>query len=618
LRRACSTAHVWFRSFFRQRATIKHATRKPPSIFLASPVFPALHEGGMSVLTRVFKLVLKYPWRATASLAMAVVCTLLVLVLPIVTQLMVDEVISKRNQELLLPIAALGIGAIFFRQVLFMLRAYGNNALEQRLIHDLRRALYDKLQRLPIKWFDTNSSGEIMSRVASDVPSTDRVIVETIDQAIPAVLQFLIMVGWMFYNSWELTLVTLAPLPVIGLITTVYSKRAEPRWRESSEASAALNALLHDNLAGIRQIKAYTVEPEALDRFDAASRHVGEKHMRVMKGQAIVWPGVSLLAESGIILMLGCGSWWVLQGKMAAGTPFAFLVAWGFLFDPISRINNLTQLYLGGKVAAKRVFDILDLPDESHLTEGERPADFKGRVEFENAGFSYDPDSPAVRGISLVAEPGMTVALVGPTGAGKSTVLNLLTRFYETDQGRILLDGHPIGTLSKEWLRDRTGYVTQESFLFNTSLRDNLRLAKPDATDDEIWAALESANAARFVRELPEQLDTVAGERGTRFSGGEKQRLSIARALLKNPPLLLLDEATSALDNETERLVQQALETLRADRTSFVIAHRLSTVRKADLICVLEDGRLVESGRHDDLLGRGGLYSRLCEASIRE
>ncbi len=572
----------------------------------------------MAVIKRVFQLVLNYPGRAATSLVMAILCTVLVLALPAVTQILVTEVMDKGRLDLLVPTAGIGIGAILLRQVLFTLRTYGNNALEQLLIHDLRRKLYDKLQRLPIKWFDSNSSGEIMSRVANDVPATDSMIVGTIDQAIPAVLQFLIMAGWMFYNSWQLALVTLAPLPIIGIITTIYSKRAEPRWRESSEASAALNSLLHDNLAGIRQIKAYTVEPEALDRFDAASRHVGEKHMRVMKGQALVWPGVSLLAESGIILMLGCGAYWVVHGQMDKGTPMAFLVAWGFLFDPISRINALTQLYVGGKVAAKRVFNILDLPDEVNLTEGLRPPIFKGRVAFENAGFSYDPDSPAVEGVTLVAEPGMTVALVGPTGAGKSTVLNLLTRFYETNQGRILFDDHPIESLSKEWLRDHTGYVTQESFLFNTTLRDNLRLAKQDATDEEIWDALYNANAAAFVRELPEQLDTVAGERGVRFSGGERQRLSIARALLKTPPLLLLDEATSALDNTTERLVQDALEKLRADRTSFVIAHRLSTVRKANLICVLQDGKLVESGKHEELLARGGLYSRLCEASIRE
>ncbi|TAF39995.1 MAG: ABC transporter ATP-binding protein [Verrucomicrobia bacterium] len=560
-----------------------------------------LSHAAMILLKRVLRGALQHPWRVATSLAMALACTLLVLVLPTVTQVFV----------------ALGIGAIFLRQVLFTLRTYGNNALEQGLIHDLRHQLYDKLQRLPIKWFDRHSSGETMSRVASDVPATERIIVETIDQTIPALFQFLIIAGWMTFQSWELTLVTLAPLPVIGLITHLHTRRAETRWRESSESSAALHSLLHDHLAGIRQIKAYTMEPEALARFDTASREAGKKHMRVMKGQAIVWPAVSLIAECGIILMLGCGTWWTLEGRMEAGTPIAFLVAWGFLFDPISRINPLTQLYLGGKVAAQRVFDILDLPDEAQLDEGERPNEFIGRVEFENACFSYDSDAPAIRDISFVAEPGTSIALVGPSGAGKSTLLNLLTRFYDTDSGRILLDGHPIDSLSKEWLRRHIGYVTQENFLFNGSIRDNLRLAKPDACDDEIWAALESANAANFVRQLPATLDTLAGERGARFSGGEKQRLSIARALLKNPPLLLLDEATSALDHETERLVQQALENLRADRTSFVIAHRLSTVRHADLICVLESGRLIDSGKHEELLARGGLYSRLCEASIR-
>jgi len=376
-----------------------------------------------------------------------------------------------------------------------------------------------------------------------------------------------------------------------------------------------LNALLHDNLAGIRQIKAYTTEPEQLERFDEASDNVGRKSLRVLKGQAVVWPGISLLAESGIILMVAFGAKAVLAGEMTEGTLLFFLFAWGFVFEPISKINPLMQTFTRGLVSAKRVFAIVDAPDEKNLSVGLRPDTLKGEVIFEDVDFSYSEDAKAADGISLRSDPGETIALVGPTGAGKSTVLNLLTRFYEADSGSITIDGTPISELSKEWLRDQTGYVTQENFLFNTSLRDNLLLARQGATDDELWQALESANAKAFVEELPEGLDTFAGERGVRFSGGEKQRLSIARALLKNPPILLLDEATSALDNTTEKLVQDALENLRADRTCFVIAHRLSTVREADRIYVLKDGTVEEQGTHEELLTQDGLYAQLAIAS---
>jgi ABC-type multidrug transport system fused ATPase/permease subunit len=570
----------------------------------------------MATLARILRHTVRFPAQSLLSLLMAVLCTALVLVLPGITMRFIDDIIAKNRPDLILSTAALGIGAIFVRQLLFTLRTYLNNSLELKLTHLIRVELYDKLQRLPVKWFDSNSSGEIMSRVADDVPAMDRVIIEGVDQAIAAVLQLVIIIGYMLYHSWQLTLVTLIPLPVIGLITTWWARRSEPLWRASSEASSALNAILHDNLSGIRQIKAYTVEPKALETFDKASREVGERHMTVMRGQAVVWPGVSLIAESGIILMVAFGAWWTLQGNLSPGIVIAFLVAWGFLFDPISRINPLTQTFTRGSVSAKRIFAIIDTPDESHLTEGDRPAGFCGHLRFENVSFTYADQAPVINGLTLEVQPGETIALVGATGAGKSTVLNLLTRFYEPTAGRILIDGVPLAGVSKEWLRDQLGYVTQESFLFNTSLRENLLLAKHDASDQELWSALEAANAAAFVRATPEGLDTLAGERGSRFSGGEKQRLSIARALLKNPPLLLLDEATSALDNTTERLVQQALENLRSDRTCFVIAHRLSTVQKADRICVLHHGKLIEQGTHADLLAHGGAYARLCEATF--
>ncbi len=570
----------------------------------------------MRTLLRILRHTFRFPWRTTFSLVLAIGCTLLVLVLPGITMRFMDVIIGQNRPDLILSTAAIGIGAIFLRQVLFSLRTYYNNILELELTHLIRVEVYDKLQRLPVKWFDVNSSGEIMSRVANDVPTTNRIIIEGVDQAVAAVLQFLIVSGYMFYLSWQLTLVTLAPLPIIGLLTAWWSRKSESMWRESSEATSALNAILHDNLSGIRQIKAYTVEPQALESFGEASRKVGEKQMVVMRGQSVVWPGVSLIAESGIILMVAFGAYWTLQGHLTTGTVIAFLTAWGFLFDPISRINALAQTFTRGIVSAERVFKIIDTPDETHLTEGLRPETMVGHVEFQNVSFAYSDQAPTIDNLSLDAKPGETIALVGATGAGKSTVLNLLTRFYDPTSGRILIDGVPLDQVSKEWLRDQLGYVTQESFLFNTTLRKNLQFAKHDATDEEIWEALDAANAAYFVRDSADGLDTLAGERGNRFSGGERQRLSIARALLKNPPLLLLDEATSALDNRTERLVQQALERLRSDRTCFVIAHRLSTVQNADRICVLDRGRLIEHGTHRELLESGGAYAKLCEATF--
>lgn len=571
----------------------------------------------MSTLRRIIRHTMRFPLASLLSLILAVACTSLVLVLPSVTMRFIDGIIPHKRHDLIVPTALLGILAIAGRQVLFTFRTYCNNLLEMRITHLIRVELYDRLQRLPVKWFDSHSSGEIMTRVADDVPTMDRVVIDGIDQALAALLQFVIVLAYLFYHSWQLALVTLLPLPFIGLLTSWWSRRSEPMWKASSEASSALNAMLHDNLAGIRQIKAYTVEPEALEQFDEASRKVGDAHRHVMKGQALVWPGVSLIAESGIILMVAFGAWWAIEGKLSAGVVMSFLVAWGFLFDPISRINALAQTFTRGVVAAKRVFAIIDTPGESQLTEGLRPSAFRGGVRFDKVCFSYSTESPAVRDLCLQALPGQTIALVGPTGAGKSTVLNLLTRFYEPAEGTIWIDDVPITELSKEWLRDQTGFVTQENFLFNTSLRENLQIAKPGATDEEIWQALDAANASAFVRQLPEGLDTIAGERGVRFSGGEKQRLSIARALLKNPPLLLLDEATSALDNRTERLVQQALERLRSDRTCFVIAHRLSTVQQADCIHVMQDGQIVESGTHTELMEKQGIYARLAEQTLQ-
>ena len=572
----------------------------------------------MSTLHRIFHYTARYRWRAILAFFLAITGTLLVLVMPAMTQLFIDDIIPNRRWDAIWPTAWLAVGAIALRQVIFTARTLSNNSFEQVVVHDLRRELYDKIQRLPMRWFDNQPTGDIMTRVGSDVPAIEKVIVDGIDQALSGLLQFMIVLGFLLHLHVGLTLVTLAPMPLVALATWIYSRKNESRYRAASEASSALNSMLHDNIAGIRQIKAYTVEPQELLRFDRISARVRQAQLTLAKANAMTWPGVSLIAESGIVAMMGAASVWILRGEITVGTLIGFLVAWGFLFDPLSRINPLAQTFMGGVVAGKRVFSILDLHDEPNLTEGKRPETLRGEVTFENVGFSYAERAPTVKGINVAALPGQTIAFVGPTGAGKSTLLNLLTRFYECDEGRILIDGTPIHELSKEWLRDNIGYVTQESFLFNASVRENLQFAKPEATEEELWAALSAANADGFVKRMEQGLDTISGERGTKLSGGERQRLSIARALLKNPPILLLDEATSAVDNETEKLIQQALDRLRSHRTSFVIAHRLSTVKEAHRICVLERGHIIESGRHEELLEQGGLYAKLASTGFKE
>ena len=550
------------------------------------------------------------------QLICAVVGTLLAIVFPNVARLVLDEAVPKQRGDLLIQYTLLACLAYFGRDLLNSLRIMINNTFEQKVIFDIRSDLYEKLQRLPLKWFDNRPTGDIMTRVAEDVTSMERVLIDGIEQGLVALLQIVAVSLVMFLINPTLAAWAIVPVPFLFIGAMIYTSTRD-RYRAVRKATSEMNALLHDNIAGIRQIKAYTMERRELERFNAASDKVRRATLRTMFAWAIYNPSMSFIGGIGFILVIGFGGNLALQGQMSPGEITAFLLYLTLFYEPVGRLHQLNQMLQSGRAAAERVFEILDSEDEPGLADGiELKVPIGGRVVYKNVKFNYGDGNETICEVDLNAEPGQTIALVGTTGAGKTTLINLLTRFYEYDSGEILIDDVNIKTISKESLRSSIGYVTQESFLFNGTVRDNLLIANREASEDQIWEALKIANAYDFVKKLLNGLDTEVGERGVKLSVGEKQRVSIARALLRNPPILLLDEATASVDTETERLIQQALERLMKNRTSFVIAHRLSTVRGADYIYVLDSGAVVEEGSHEHLLSISGLYAELCRTSF--
>jgi ATP-binding cassette subfamily B protein len=571
----------------------------------------------MRSILRVLRYIRRYPLMAAGTVGFAALGTLMVIVFPTVTERVIDDAIRGNKPELILPLVFLAIGAFVVQSVSDGFRIVLNNTFEQKVIFDFRSDLYDHIQKLPLRWFDHRATGDIMTRVLEDVNSVERVLIDGVEQGTVAILQALVVVILLFVRAPWLAALTMLPVPFLVAGALVYTLTARSRYKFQRQAASEMNSILHDNLSGIRQIKAYVRESTEHRRFNAASERLKQATLVVMKAWAIYTPTMDFFTSCGLIIVTGFGGAAVLHGQMAIGELVAFLILVRFLYEPFGRLHALNQMLQSARAAGDRVFEILDEPAERDFRVKES-LDPIGHIEYRDVSFAYSDGQPVLRNISFVAEPGQTIALVGATGAGKSTLVNLLLRFYELDPqcGDILIDGQSIRGLSKYAIRSVTGFVSQECFLFNGTIRENLLFGRPDASESDIWNALKTANADEFVSRLPKGLDSGVGERGIRLSVGEKQRISIARAVLKDPPMLLLDEATASVDTETERQIQEALDRLLFGRTSFVIAHRLSTVRDADQILVLERGQIVERGGHEELLASGGVYAKLCESGL--
>ncbi len=491
-------------------------------------------------------------------------------------------------------------------------QGYILNIALQRTIRNLRDSVERKVHRLPLKYFDSHTRGELLSRVTNDVDNVSTSLQQTLSQLITAVLTVLGILGMMIWISPLLALVAVLTVPLSFLVTAVIAKRSQPHFVNQWKHTGKLNGLIEETYTGHELVKAFGRQAEVEREFGDRNDKLFESSYRAQFISGMIMPAIMFLGNINYVIIAVVGGLRVASGTLSLGEVQAFIQYSRQFTQPLTQVGSMVNLVQSGVASAERIFALLDAEDEE--PDPSKPAVAEkhlGRVAFENVSFRYREDQPLIENLSLVAEPGNLVAIVGPTGAGKTTLVNLIMRFYDIDAGRITVDGVETRDMTRDELREQTGMVLQDTWLFGGTIRDNIAYGDPNASEEEILEAARVSYVDKFVHSLPDGYDTVIDEEGNNVSAGEKQLITIARAFLAKPLILILDEATSSVDTRTELLVQKATAALRSDRTSFVIAHRLSTIRDADLIVVMEDGQIVEQGDHDSLVGAGGAYHRL-------
>ena len=577
------------------------------------PMFSAKKRTTVEIIRRVSSYLWPYKGLALATIACAIVSLLCAFAFPRLTQYIIDDVIYAGDTSQLNYAILILIAAFFFRDFFNSIRIQVNNHFEQNVVFDMRREVYARLQRLPLHYYDKRASGDLMTRVIEDVNAVERLLIDGTEQGTVSIISILGVLTILFLTNPILAGIAMIPIPLLVIGAMWYTLTAHKRYRKQRQAASAMNSLLMDNLQGVREIKAFGKEKHEDNRFTDRAEAMRQGTLTIMRAWAFYNPSMSFVAATGTGLVLWIGGGQIMNNQMSVGELVAFLFYLALFYEPISKLHGLNQMLQSARAGGERVFDILDSTEERKNLVKLKPLPKKvrGEVKYSDVIFDYNKDKSTLKNINLLAKSGQMIALVGPTGAGKTTLINLLPAFYETSQGEITIDGQNISETSLESLRKNISTVNQEPFLFNGTVGENISYGNLNASQNEIIEAAKAANCDVFINELPEGFNTKVGERGVRLSVGEKQRISIARALLKDSPILILDEATASVDTATERLIQQALERLMKGRTSFVIAHRLSTIRNADQILVLKNGCIIERGSHDELIKLQGLYSRL-------
>ncbi len=573
----------------------------------------------MKSLLRVLTYIRPYRGLAAFTFGAATTAAAIELLPPWLIKIIIDDVIGGNRPELLPWVIGGLLLAHVGKNAASSLRIRFNNRLEQSVIYDLRDQVFTALQRLSINYYENRSTGEIMNRVNNDVEHVERIFIDGIESLLMSSLTLIGISVILFSLNWKLALLSLLPIPVLAYAASYFTNRVHKFYRGVRESSAELSAYLQDALSGIRETMGFNRETYERERFNQRSKAYSDSNLRVMTLWSMYSPSMIVVGSLGSVIILWYGTGEVLAGTLSVGELVAFVGYLALFYVPINQIHSVNHMLQHALAAGERVFEILDTkPEVSDKSGVVRPSGkVRGDVAARHVSFHYRPDIPVLKDVNFVVKAGERIALVGPSGAGKSTLIKLLMRFYDVRDGAVTLDGHDLRDLPLAYVREQIGLVQQEPFLFNGTVKENIAYGDLSANQARLEEVAQAARAHEFIIELPEKYDTWIGERGVKLSVGQKQRISIARVLLKNPPIIIFDEATSNVDTETEVKIREALEELTRNRTTFIIAHRLSTLRHVDRIFVLDGGRFVEEGTHDVLLARSGVYRALYDAQFK-